>query len=56
MNQEKVEQVSKAAERALRVPERLGWTITTVVYGHGKVLVQALTPSGKCAQFTEKVT
>lgn len=54
MNQ-KVEKALELAAQLKERPERWGWRITGVLYGHGKVVVQCVTPKGKAIQFTGKV-
>lgn len=55
MNKKQTEQVVKIARRLEKVPKKLGWRITAVIYGHGKVVVQAVDKNGKAVQFTGKV-
>ena len=55
MNDEKIKRVTNLANRLAEKPERWNWKITAVLYGHGKVIVQCVTPSGKAVQFAGKV-
>lgn len=55
MNDEKIKRVTNLANRLAEKPERWDWKITAVLYGHGKVIVQCVTPSGKAVQFAGKV-
>jgi hypothetical protein len=55
VNEQKVQSVVALAENLKRLPVKWGWNITGVIYGHGKVIVQAVTPAGKAVQFVGKV-
>lgn len=49
------EEIQRIAAKLKKRPELWGWTITSVVYGHGKVVVQCRTPKGNGAQFVGRV-
>lgn len=55
MDEDKIDKVVRIAEELKAKPERWGWPITAVLYGHGKVVVQFVTPRGKTEQLVRKV-
>lgn len=55
MNDSEIDETVRLAEKLKKVPDKLGWKVTGILYGHGKVIVQAVTAKGKAVQFTGKV-
>lgn len=55
MDEDQVKQIVKIVDELKAKPERLGWKITGVVYGHHQVIVQCVTPRGKCRQFARRI-
>lgn len=55
MDDEKIDRVLEATQELKAKPERWGWEITGVLYGHGKVVVQFVTPKGKAVQLSKRI-
>lgn len=47
--------VETLVNKLKKQPERWGWKITSIVHGHGKVVVQCRTPKGNAAQFVGRL-
>lgn len=55
MDEDQIKRVVRIANELKAKPERWGWPITAVLYGHGQVVVQFVTPKGKTEQLSRKV-
>ncbi len=55
VNDEEIDQIVKVADELKKKPERWGWKITAVLYGHGKVIVQCVTDKGTALQFKKGI-
>lgn len=49
------ERVERLVAKLRKNPDKWGWEITSIVYGHGKVVIQCRTPKGNGAQFVGRL-